>query len=80
MDRSLLSLLIEPFGIETQFSEKTFSILQPLLIEPFGIETRHDQRGRTNHLQLLIEPFGIETKKALQRGQDEQSFNRTFWN
>ena len=36
----MANLLIEPFGIETRFSETTFSAEAKLLIEPFGIETR----------------------------------------
>ena len=56
----MLTLLIVPYGIETQLLRSNHWVMKKLLIVPYGIETW--KSGITLlFAALLIVPYGIET-------------------
>ena len=60
---NLLSVLIVPYGIETNTSHRaTFNFF--VLIVPYGIETSDSILKRPLYLVLIV-PYGIETDRLL---------------
>ena len=58
-DMCVVVLLIVPYGIEIQLSERVF-FLSTLLIVPYGIEMQENDMGILAAHALLIVPYGIE--------------------
>ena len=62
--RHSAKLLIVPYGIETQHTQRAGIARQMLLIVPYGIETEHGEDDASARECLLIVPYGIETHEA----------------
>ncbi len=68
------SILIEPFGIETNVGRGLYNHKIFILIEPFGIETHHELLMSSITVKILIEPFGIETSRNISGVEVRQVF------